>query len=227
MAFLDCTDRAYVTVGGLQQLESWKDPPPDVDGLWGDLDLLKFLLIWGSAYEKQTSRPLSGTLQSLYEVAGTGERQNSFLLDATVPSGSKTIYDVLDAELLGAGPGRAHIVSPSNVLIMRLENSKRNANTLGCKVPSTFYIDRYLQENQKAVKDMFGEMEQYRVELNKLDSQVDKHKYHTLKRGRPGEKMEALQLIKTSMDAFDPSNDTVLTNLKQVYDGIEKKLKGM
>lgn len=233
MAFLDSTNRAYGSVGGLQQLDAFKD----VD--LADSDLLRFFMAWGSAYEKQTSNRLTGVLKSKFKAAG--QDQESFLLDATVVHDDstidKTLYDVLDNALFDASStANAHIVELSDVLVFRLSSSKLNAKNLDCKFPATFYADRYLEENKSIVDEMFQHMGQYREQLTDLNGKVSKLKYHSTKKIRPGEQMETLKLLKTSMVAFqpkeddlieDPRNAQVLSQLQSVYNNIEHKLNGM
>jgi hypothetical protein len=69
-----------------------------------------------------------------------------------------------------------------------------------------------------------------------LDAHVAKRKYHTTKKVRPGEQVETLKLLQTSMVAFqpspkdlieDPRNAAVLVQLQALYEGIEKQLNGM
>lgn len=234
MAFLDKTDRAYGSVGALLQLEAMKNSR--IDPEQAEDDLLKFLVNWDYAYQTQTSKELNGVLKSI--VRAQGQSQECFLLDGTVvhndPKREKTLYDVLNDTLFASATQQAHIVDISNVLVFRLVSSKTDSN-LNCKFPATFYADQYLEENKMAVDTMFQDMNQYEQQLKDLDAEVDNLKYHTTKKVRPGEKMEVLKLLKSSMVAFqpkeddlieDPSNAATLSRLQAVYNNIEQKLNG-
>jgi hypothetical protein len=232
MAFLDSTDRAYGSVGGLQQLEAWKASRATLDR--EDDELLKFLLNWATSYQKQTNKQLRGILTTEF-IAG-GQSQDSFLLDVNLvhsdPGADITLYDAMDESLLNPD-AMAYIVAPSDVVILRLHNPKPNATTLDCKIPATFYADRYLEKNRGVVEAMLQEMKQYNDQVKDLNEKADKLKYHTTQTIRKGERVETLKLLKTSMIAFQPTEDllienpdhaTILFQLQSVYDNIERKL---
>jgi hypothetical protein len=236
MAFLDCTDRAYGSVGNLLQLEAWKEPrePMDRDGD----ELLKFLEVWGAAYQNQTSRPLNGVLRSMVRAAG--QNQESYLLDAVVTQAEigteKTLYDVLDDVFFETSFGNAHIVDASTVVILRLTNSRTEASSLGCKIPAVLYVDRYMEENKEIVDKMLQDMDQYRRRISELDSEIATRKYYKTKKVRAGERVETLKLLKSSMVAFqpspndlieDPTNTAVLSQLQTLYGRIEDQLNSM
>jgi hypothetical protein len=235
MAFLDSTDRAYGSVGALQQLDAWKESQIPLGSERASDELLKFLVNWGSAYQNTTSNELNGVLRSM--VKAGGQNQECFLLDANVVPNpllpDKTLYDVLDDNLFASSVGNAHIIDISNVLILRLTNSKSDATGLDCKIPATFYADRYLEENKALIDDMFQEMDQYESQLKEVDAKVSKLKFHTTKKIRSGQQIETLKLLKTSMVAFEPKEDdliedpkssAILAQLQSVYDNIERKL---
>ncbi|KAF2012457.1 hypothetical protein BU24DRAFT_395363 [Aaosphaeria arxii CBS 175.79] len=238
MAFLDRTDRAYGSIGALQQLDAWKKARDDMTERPND-ELLTFLLKWGDAYHNLTSKPLDGVFRSV--ISAEGQEQSSALLDANIihhePGTKMSLYDVLDENLFEsvAGAGTAFIKSASDVLVFRLESSDAKGK-LDCKIPATLYADRYLEENKEAIAAMVHERKQCDARIKEIDEEAAKIKYHTTKKIRPGEKMETLKLLKSSMAAFqqksddlihDPKNATILTQLQSLYDSIERKLNAL
>lgn len=225
MAFLTNTTRAYGSVGNLLELNAMKECW--LEGVNNDDELVKFLVNWGAAYENQTSRSLKGVLKSVVNAAGKTEE--SFLLDIKLtdydPLKERTLYDALDDALLRSQGGRAHITDLSNVLVLRLEST--NDRELDCKIPATLYADRYLEDNKKAVDEMLCEMNQHIQHMTKLDDELWRIKYHTLKRGDgAGRRVEALALLETSMRAFQP-HESAFEQLRTTYMSIEGKLQGM
>lgn len=235
IAFLDISDRAYASLGHLLQLDAWKQSLPLVEDL--DDELLKYLINWSSAYQSHTSQAqLNGVLRSM--VNAGGQNQESFVLDGSVihydPTAELTLYDVLDDTLLSNSSGKAHIVDISNVLILRLTASKLDATSLDCKIPATFYADRYLEENKVIIDDMLLEVKQYKDQLKEINDKAQKLKYHTPTKSPKSERMDTLKLLKTSMKAFepkegdlieDPRNSTIISQLQSVYGSIERKIK--
>ncbi|KAF2181671.1 hypothetical protein K469DRAFT_670767 [Zopfia rhizophila CBS 207.26] len=231
MAFLDSSDRAYGSVGCLLQLEAFAKASELVSEF---PDFHKFLMVWGGAYQNQTSHAqLNGVLRSM--VNANGKNVESWFLDAAVihhdPSASLTIYDVLDAHLLSTPSGKAHIVDISNVLVMQLTGSNNNATSLDVKIPSTFFADRYLMRNKQAIDEMLQEMKQYEDQIAQIDAKASKLKYHQDR--KTGQKMDSLKLLKTSMSAFipkegdlieNPRNAEILIQLQSIHDSVERKL---
>jgi hypothetical protein len=226
MAFLDNTDRAYATVESLLQLDAWKESRPKLED--PDDDLLKFLLIWSEAYQKQAQCELNGVLRSV--VSAGGSNFESFVLDSTITkreSGrTPDVYDVLDDTFFATQEGSAHIVDISNVLILRLSSSRPDGNDLGCRVPATLYADRYLEQNRPIIDAMFEEMRRYECQLKDIKDQTDMLKYHTLAKKKP---VESLKLLQTSMKAFQSSSNdaAVLAQLQALYDSIQGKLASL
>jgi hypothetical protein len=234
MAFLDNTDRAYATVESLLQLDAWKEARPKLED--PDDDLLKFLLVWSEAYQKQTPQfQLDGALRSV--VSAGGSNFESFVLDSTITkreSGrAPDVYDVLDDTFFATQEGSAHIADISNVLILRLSSSRPDGNDLGCRVPATLYADRYLEENKPIIDAMFEEMRQYEFQLKDIKDQTDMLKWHTPTTSKSTKPVESLKLLQTSMKAFqsteepDSNDAAVLTQLQTLYDSIERKLASL
>ncbi|CBY01009.1 predicted protein [Plenodomus lingam JN3] len=234
MAFLDNTDRIYGSVDALLSMDAWKESRPA--GLEDeDDDLLKFLLLWGFAFQTQVpDAELNGSLRSVVNVAG--QHVENFVLDGAVTRHSSrpdvSVYDVLDDTLFSGNNGSAHLVEPSNVLILRLTSSTTNASDIGCRVPATVYIDRYLEKNKHIIESMYSDMQQHEEQLGHINNQVERLKYHTP--ARPGaRRVESLKLLETSIKAYQPrtngsdseSRDAeVLAQLQHLYQSIESKL---
>jgi hypothetical protein len=236
MAFLDTSDRAYATVSSLLELDAWKESRPKLED--EDDDLLKFLILWSTAFETQVpGTQLDGLIRS---VVNTGDEiVQNFVLDAPVSRASGksdlSIYDVLDDQLFSADTGSgAHISNISKVLILRLNSATTNAQGLGCRVPATLYPDRYMESNKPVIDSMYSDMKKYEGQIREIDATVQRLKYHTPKMEKT-KKVETLKLLKTSMRAFepregeetsDPKDATVSSQLQSLCQSIESKLAG-
>ncbi|KAF2854376.1 hypothetical protein T440DRAFT_465350 [Plenodomus tracheiphilus IPT5] len=234
MAFLDNTDRIYGSVNALLNMDAWKESKPT--GLEDEDDgLLKFLLLWGFAFQTQVpDADLNGALRSVVNVAG--QQVENFVLDGTVTRDSSrpdpSVYDVLDETLFSGSTGSAHLVEPSNVLMLRLTSSRTNASDLGCRIPATLYADRYLEKNKHIIDGMYTDIRQHEEKLGSIKTQVERLKYHMP--SKPGSnRVESLKLLETSMKAYQPpangseltqEDATVLAQLKDIYNSIESKL---
>ncbi|KAF2128325.1 hypothetical protein P153DRAFT_423572 [Dothidotthia symphoricarpi CBS 119687] len=235
MAFLDNTDRAYASVESLLSSDAWKESNPTLDD--PDDDLLKFLLVWSFAYQSQVpGAQLDGVLRSTVNIAN--DRQECFIIDANVTridaKKDLTIYDALDDVLFSSGAGSAHIDEISNVLIIRLTSSKTDASDLGCRVPATLYVDRYLDTNRHIIDSMYRDMKQYEDQLIDMDTAAQRLKYHTPKNSANAKQVDSLKLLQTSMKAFQPRTEdeeskpedaAVLSQLQTVYESIKSKLE--
>lgn len=235
MAFLDKSDRAYATVSSMLELDAWKESRPQLED--EDDDLLKFLLLWSSAFEAQVPGVnLDGLLRSIISIGE--DKVPNFVLDASVVrEGSRadySLYDVLDDHLFsGVGPNAsAHVASISKVLILRLNSATTNAQGLGCRIPATLYADRYMVSNKPIIDSMFHDMRQHETEIKSLDAMVERLKFHKPQKDKV-KPVETLKLLKTSMKAFeprdsdedpDPKDAAVLTQLQTLYQSIEAKL---
>ncbi|CAO2649656.1 Nn.00g070410.m01.CDS01 [Neocucurbitaria sp. VM-36] len=236
MAFLDNTDRVYGSTGSLQQLDAWTESSPPLED--PDDDLLKFLVLWGFAYQSQVAdAQLDGVLRSTFNAGG--EIRESFVLDGNVTRVQSrpdySIYDVLDDTLFSSATGSAHIVDISNVLIFRLTSSRTDASDLGCRIPATLYVDRYLEKNRHVIDGMYSDMKQYEEQLKDIDMQAQRLRYYTPKK-EGAKRVESLKLIQTSMKAFesptdgstpDPAEVAVLSQLQNLYQSIESKLAAL
>ncbi|KAL6703111.1 hypothetical protein ACN47E_010173 [Coniothyrium glycines] len=234
MAFLDNTDRIYGSVGALLDLDAWREYEADMPDR--DDDMLKFLLCWSDAYRMLTPDVnLDGSLKTIFNVAGS--YKDTFLLDGDVTRNTAKpaldIYDVLDDALFSSAIGSAHITEISNVLIFRLTSSTTTATDLGCRVPATLYVDRYLEQNKPVIDSMYNDIKSYEEQVSDISAKIDKIKWHTPRKA-DSKRVETLKLLRTSMAAFEPPTDgsepdtrdeTTLQQLQQLLDSIEQKLK--
>jgi hypothetical protein len=231
MAFLDKSDRIYGSVDAMIQSDAWRElqsPAEDPDD-----DLLKFLLSWGFAFESHVpDATLNGALRSTFTVSGG--TQESFVLDVTVTRDKSrsdlSLYEVLDDALFASAMGSAHIKDASDVLIFRATSSNTDASDIGCRIPATLYIDRYLETNKLIIDDMRQEAEKHEEKLRGFQRQAEKMKFHTPKKGG-AKRLDTLQMLRASMTAYDPavteeSAETAITlsHLQTLYDNIESKL---
>jgi hypothetical protein len=231
MAFLDLTERAYGSVASLLGLDAWNNP--EVPASEDSSELLHFLLRWKSAFTNlHPGSSLQGDLLTVFNANGTPEE--SFVLDAPVvhteSDTSVTLYDVLDATLFSSAAQHAYIERISAVLILRLESAKPGATTLDCKIPSTFYADRYLEVNKQSMDSMFAKMQTSKDRIQEIDKAIESNKYVKTKEGK---KWESLAVLTTSMRAFEPDADgnqtqqdqNTLSELEKLHDSIQNKLK--
>lgn len=235
MAFLDSTDRAYGSVDALLDLEGFTK---GVEALHiaSNCEFHKFLMVWARAYENNfPSSPLNGVIRSRVDASGTVVE--SWYLDAVAihhnPAQQPTIYDVLDDHLFSSPTDNAFVTEISNILILKLNRSDRNSESLDVKIPPTLYVDRYLEKNADKVKAMLQEMKSYQDEIDKIDGKSEKYRSHTLT--KDGRKVDSLQLLKVAMDVFRPLEDGTfrrpedesnLRNLERSYAEVERKIKG-
>ncbi|KAF1850822.1 uncharacterized protein K460DRAFT_350828 [Cucurbitaria berberidis CBS 394.84] len=236
MAFLDNTDRVYGSTGSMLELDAWKESRPPIED--PDDDLLKFLVLWGFAYQSQVAdAQLDGILRSTFNAGGA--IRESFVLDSTVTRVQSkpdlSIYDVLDDTLFSSVTGSAHIVDISNILIFRLTSAKTDATDLGCRIPATLYVDRYLEKNRHVIDGMYRDMKQYEDQLKDIDTQEQRLKYHTPKK-QGVNRIESLKLLQTSMKAFQPPKDgsdvnsqdaVVLSQLQNLFQSLESRLAAL
>jgi hypothetical protein len=235
MAFLDSTDRIYGSVDSLLKSDAWKESNPILKDLEDpDDDLLKFLMAWGFAYESHVpDGDLNGVLRSTVNVAES--KQESYVLDANVTRGQDrsdfSLYDVLDDALFSSDTS-AHIANASNVLILRLTSSRPDAADLGCRIPATLYIDRYLEENKDIIHGMYRDMQQHDRQLRAIQAQVERLSFHIPKK-IGAQRVGSLKLLRASMVAYEPRKNDVeqsaedaktLSQLQELYQSIENKL---
>lgn len=231
MAFLDNTDRVYGSINAMITSDAWRESQVDLDD--PDDDLLKFLMLWGFSFQSHVpNAELNGVLRSTVNVAGT--IRDSFALDASVARDQSrpdfSLYDILDDSFFSPAMGSAHLRETSNVLILRLTSSNTEAADLGCRIPATLYVDRYLEQNKHIIDGMYNDIEQHEEQLNAIKMQVEKLKYYTPKK-EGAKKVESLLLLRTSMTAYEsaenggsPESDKVLAQLQQLCTSIETKL---
>ncbi|KAF2205841.1 hypothetical protein GQ43DRAFT_211334 [Delitschia confertaspora ATCC 74209] len=234
MAFLDSSDRAYASVEALVQSESFSRLAEALQ-IHNQPELFKFLMIWGNAYTNNSPMMgLNGVLRSC--INASGEQVESWFLDAAaVHSNTEhplTIYDVLDQNLFPGQNGIAFVTELSNVLILKLARSDRNSNSLDVKIPATLYADRYMEANAPQIEAALQEMKQYKDQIHNIEVQTEKIRYHEDKKS--GKKLDGLQLLKTSMKAFEPSpipdipydpeNEATIRKIQKIYENVERKL---
>jgi hypothetical protein len=237
MAFLDKTDRSYVSLNSLFQLDAWRESRIFRDDFSdNDDDVLKLLRRWTLAYQRHVpDARVDGNLRSTINVGG--ETQNSFLLDAPVVHKENItnlhLYDVLDDSFFASQTQHAHIMDISNVLILRLDASKSGTN-LDCMIPAVLYADRYMEANRGVVETMFSEREKHDEQLRNIALEVERVKFHKPRKNSSYTKpMDTLTMLKTSMKAFGPETSgkeentqhkAVFSQLETLYKNIEHKL---
>lgn len=234
IAFLDASDRTYVSLESFLQLDAWTQDrfssPEERDD---STDVLKFLLRWHYIFGKHApASHLHGIIRSVVNVNGKRDESSVLNIDLDIDTGLShpTLYDYIDRTLFGDFD-RAHIMEMSNVLILNLgmTGAKRD-----CKVPHTLYVDRYLEENRAAAETTFAETKKINQRSAELDAEFEKIKWHVPQKVQYPQKMETLKLLETSMKAFESdaespnhSNDVaVLKHLQALHDSVERKLSG-
>jgi hypothetical protein len=231
IAFLDKSDRIYGSVDAMIRSDAWRELPSPVED--PNDDTLKFLMSWGFAFESHVpDARLNGVLRSTFTVPGG--TQESFLLDVTVTRDKsrpdQSFYEVLDDALFASAAGSAHIHDISDVLIFRATSSNTDASDVGCRIPATLYVDRYLEANKLIIDDMRQEAEKHEEEMRNIQRLAEKIKYHTPKKAG-AKRLDTLQMLRASMTAYEPTviqesaeNAATLSQLKTLYANIESKL---
>jgi hypothetical protein len=231
MAFLDKTDRIYGSVDAMLKSDAWRELQPPVED--PDDDVVKFLMSWGFALQSHVPDvELDGVLRSTFEVGGS--IRESYVLDAYVTRDKSrpdlSLYDALDDALFSSAAGSAHIRDISNVLIFRLTSSNTEAANIGCRIPATLYVDRYLEANKAVIDSMRTDMEEHEEELRGYQRQAERTKYHTPNKAG-AKRLDSLQMLKASMTAYEPpvadessENAAILSHLTTLYNNIERKL---
>ena len=234
VAFLDASDRTYVSLESFLQLDAWTQDrfssPEERDD---SIDVLKFLLRWHWISGKHISAShLNGIIRSVVNVNGKRDESSVLNIDLDIDTGlsNPTLYDYIDRTLFGDFD-RAHIVDMSNVLILNLSVTGLKRH---CKIPHTLYVDRYLEENREAAEFKFNTTKKHNRRSAELDAEIEKIKWHVPQQVQYPHKMETLKLLETSMKAFESDATTkendhdvaVLKRLKTLYDSVERKLAG-
>ncbi|BDD59536.1 hypothetical protein MAP00_004735 [Monascus purpureus] len=165
MAFLDSTERAFGSVDSLASFNSITSY--DSEGSVG-----RFLENWQEAASKVApGNQLTTIFSSIafkrpLSVYDTPIDKEFFTLDPFVdPDPGQTLYDVLDrtmwADRLGEELDDVWLEHIADVLTIKLEASEPSSKSVGVKVPTIFYADRYM----RSCRDISREFRTRRLQI--------------------------------------------------------------
>lgn len=157
-AFMIFTNRSYIDMETLLQSRSYSDDR--LPAIW-------FLEAWSEAIAQVTGRDEAGKLFLVRGIEGELDNKDDWhevtfhILNLYVPEMDgdlkATLYDTLDEAVWatnkdGSLPGDIWLHDIPNVLIFRTHQSNSNFDGLNMKVPSTFFIDRYMYKNVRELR---------------------------------------------------------------------------
>lgn len=225
VAFLDRTQRAYGSVGKLQNLGGWQTEHE------GKPVTHWFPAIMDVAYTQQRCTLLGSAMKSEWQGDGavpSTERYSLTTADAsTIPWEDPNLYDALDGTLYYPDKELSLLLIPANVQVIHLKNSDANAFV---KIPSWLYLGRYSFDRKDAIKAVLKEQQTYSEAMWRIDAELEEIKYEE----HGGKKHDALKCIETSMHAFQPDSDGNFPNpkhkevreqLQKVHDFVAKRIQ--
>ncbi|OJD38969.1 ubiquitin interaction motif protein [Diplodia corticola] len=243
MAFLDYTDRAYGSVEPLNKIESG-------EGSSGDTEAVKFLEAWHAA--SSHLEPGAG-YDTLFETTArelrSGEEVSSASFKCLMPILSNrgadvpaSLYDVLDEtiwsnDLDGSKDVHASISSLAEILVMVVKQPDSTATGLNMTIPSSWYVDRYMSQNETKAKQMRRARADRKNELGQIQAQSKRYSnFHY--NGTSGSSLDLLEVAMSAMamQPLSPTGDPMPNpnaerdarlhrKIQRVYDRVKRKLE--
>ncbi|KAF9631352.1 ubiquitin interaction motif protein [Lasiodiplodia theobromae] len=239
MAFLDYTDRAYGSVEPLNKIE----------GSVGDTEAVRFLDAWQAAasqiepgaghdklFETTAREILSG------EVSSASFKCLMPILSNRGADGPASLYDVLDEtiwsnDLDGSKDVQASISSLAEVLVMVVKQPDSTATGLNMTIPSSWYVDRYMAQNETKAKQMRRACAEKKKELADIEAQTQRYsRFHH--NGTSGSSLDLLEVAMSAMtmQPLSPTGDPMPNpnaerdarlhqKIQSVYDRVKRKLE--
>lgn len=181
MAFLDCSQRTYASIGGITQSEMIKNNEANSDRPGSLLEL--FLLGWMEAAsnrldaddQKDQIRKLFTTTIGTNAATGMAD-PNLRVVDLTVKSTNENsnLLELLDDLLWDTDPSEDDIPDnfiedPAEFLVMRVQHASPSAPKLGVDVPSFFHVDKYLKQNIASTRSIRQDMARGKKRVAKIE----------------------------------------------------------
>ena len=213
MAFLDRSDRAYGSAEVLTRCDRLRNSTDDVEGT--------FLDAWRETILRVLSEnELTDTFTStgVQVISGANEETaiKPFpLLDLQVDSfeSKQTLYEAIDATLWPSAEedisDETFLSKVGEVFSIRITNRNHSATSLGVKVPSVWYPQRYLEESKDEAKKMRQGQADLQKELQALDQVQDRYTQYMPAKGTTVDASNLLQTAMTYLKQSSPTNDQV------------------
>ena len=222
MAFLDLTERAYGSIGGLVNVDA-------VHQTNADQLTSSFLEAWHKAAVRAAP---DWQIAEIFKSIGTKNitdepeqkyAQSFFCLDVRVSNEladtGQTLYeavdDVLWAEWEETQHDEVYWEGIGHVFAVQVTRSNDTASGLGIKVPGTWYLDRYLEVSKHAAREMLVGKAAFKKEvarLEKIKARMTEYKKSTV----GGEATDANKLMEVARAYFDGANMQ-----RQLVNGVE------
>lgn len=220
MAFLECSDRTYATIGGITNADIIRNNNLQTTRSGSLLEL--FLQSWVvAAVSKISSSPeQSKQVSGLFTtVVGTTAKEgmdspDMTVIDMSLEAGDKDkvdLFELLDNLLWDTDPDDSdrpenYVERPADILVMKATRAQTPdaSAPLGLEAPASFYIDRYLQENVAATKIIRQQMAFNRKRINKID-EIER-KLRTWQHPNKSSRIDARKLLDHTLGHFSGKN---------------------
>ncbi|KAJ5182815.1 hypothetical protein N7492_000431 [Penicillium capsulatum] len=189
MAFLDSTDRAFGSSDALANLKSITSNASDSEEV-----VTRLLEKWhAAAIRAEPENPLATAFMSqAYKTSPFDEGDEPLSKDLFLFSPGlehdqeQTLYDVLDTAIWSDTPGDklddVWLEHVGEIIVMKLD-SFNNRPSVGVKVPTVFYPDRYMSSCREISQDFRAKRLQVQEELTKVEELIKKHTQPKIQRG--------------------------------------------
>lgn len=213
MAFLDATERSYGSAEALSGMEDivsvqHKDTGEEMKDLFE-----KFLINWElNALRMDPDSEVEKIFRS--EISSEHGTNAFWTMDINLGaiSASKpwSLYDVLDELIYVPVEPTPSIKRFGQILVLRITHPELSEGGLDMELPSSWYVDRYLEENLEKTKVMKGKISECRgriARIAKAQNEVQKWTDH-----RTETDVDALALVRASMAAFKKTEATEIVD---------------
>lgn len=182
MAFVNSSTRSYGSVLSLSQLDAVKAAISS--NIRTNPDAQDFLVAWSNiSMQLNHYTNLFRTTALHFEPGKEDEKVPFYIIDIglgkNLASQARTLYDGADETLWGEDPDGTSdenycLDTVPAVLSIRVKNHDESTPGLDMYIPHTWYVDRYLQENMEAAKDMRHKRSRYQRELESIEKRREK-----------------------------------------------------
>ena len=241
IAFLDETERAYGSVDALTQLVSLQESRDD---LLPKLYLDSWVAAASNANVDHPSTAVfktdSVSINSEHrEVDNHSHHFFDILVPKTEPETARTLYEVMDNQFWGdcsnCNTDLHFLKKPGEILCFQLGCQNEQVSSIGVRVPSNLYLDRYLASSEGLVKQMLAMRKVVEQDIKAADEASERIMRYTslVKQGT----FDAPTLIKKVLEHFESTGTgmsasvpkegaRIMDDLKILADGVSNKLAG-
>lgn len=217
-AFFDSSARVYASVGGLTETKAMRDRKFVSDKA---SSLENFLLTFAAMAEAEGGEQadqIAGLFMTRVRQIGDDNRDKTTVLELK-SSCPDTVSEESKPDLLAcldrlvwntdsdeADPTQFCLERPANILVMRIDQEDKSASHLNVIVPPTLVMDKYLEENVPATRDLREQLVQYKSRIKKITDVENKLKYWS----KDGKQLDSQQLLKHTHGHFSGQNRKVV-----------------